>query len=249
MDASSPHGAAPPAFTYSGQELDALAGARNYHAWIARRFAPYLGARIVEVGAGIGSFAGHLRAAAPRARLTLVEPAENNWPHLRARFADDSRVRTVRGYVEDAGGAESADSVVAVNVMEHVEDDDAFRRAAHRLLVPGGHALIYVPALPALYGELDRAFEHHRRYTRLVLTGRLAGAGFTPLRVHYTNLPGVLAWWMAGRVLRRRTVRAGDARLYDRWMIPWISRLERVWTPPLGQSLIAVARKDPEGAR
>lgn len=236
--------AAPRPFTYSGSELDALEGARNYHRWIARRFAPYLGPRIVEVGAGIGTFAEHLLEAAPRADFTLVEPAGNNYPHLAARFADRPRVRTVQGYADDAGEPGSADSLVAVNVMEHVQDDGGFLRAAHRLLAPGGHALLFVPALPALYGTLDEAFEHVRRYTRGELDGKLRAAGLQPLCVRYTNFPGVVAWWLSGKVLRRRTLTARDARLYDRWVIPWVSALERVWTPPLAQSLIAVARKD-----
>ena len=150
----------------------------------------------------------------------------------------------MQGYLEDAGPAGSADAVVAVNVMEHVRDDDAFLRTAHRLLAPGGHALLFVPALPALFGTLDEAFEHFRRYTRPVLADRLREAGLEPLRVQYTNLPGVAAWWLSGKVLRRRTLTARDARLYDRWVVPWVSALERVWTPPLAQSLIAVARKD-----
>lgn len=230
-------------FAYSGEELDALAGAVNYYRWIVRRFRPYLGARIVEAGAGIGTFAAHLREAAPQARLTLVEPAANNHPHLAARFATDARVRTVHGYLAEAGDDASADTVVAVNVMEHVEDDAAFLATARRLLAPGGHLCLYVPALPAIYGTLDEAFEHHRRYTRAGLRARLLGAGFRPLRIAYTNLPGVAAWWVSGRVLRRRTVTARDAKLYDRWMIPWISALERVWSPPAGQSLIAIATR------
>lgn len=242
-----PPPAHPAAFTYAGEELDALAGARNYHAWIAERFAPWLGRRIVEAGAGIGSFAAHLRAAAPHAELTLVEPAENNWPRLHAAFAGDPAVRTVRGYLGDAGGPGYADTVVAVNVMEHVRDDAEFLRTAHRLLSPGGHLLLFIPALPALYGTLDEAFDHFRRYTRPELEAKLRGAGFAPRSIRYTNLPGVLAWWLSGRVLRRRTVTAADARLYDRWMIPWISRLERVWQPPLGQSLIAVAQREEVG--
>lgn len=232
------------AFTYSGEELDALAGARNYYRWIVRRFSPYLGRRVVEVGAGIGTFAEHLLEAAPGTELTLVEPAANNYPHLQARFADHPHVRTQKGYLEDAGEAGSADSIVAVNVMEHVRDDDAFIRAAHRLLAPGGHLLLFVPAVPAIYGSLDKAFEHFRRYTKPVLAGRLRGAGLEPLRVQYTNLPGVAAWWLSGKVLRKQTVSARDARIYDRWVIPWVQALERVWTPPVGQSLIAIARKN-----
>jgi SAM-dependent methyltransferase len=231
-------------YTYSGDELDALAGAVNYHRWIARRFAPHLGERIVEAGAGIGTFAAHLGEAAPAAHLTLVEPAANNYPHLAARHAADPRVRTVHGYLADAGPDGSADTVVAVNVLEHVQDDAAFLATAHRLLAPGGHLCLYVPAVPAIYGTLDEAFEHHRRYTRRGLRSRLEGAGFAVRSLAYTNLPGVAAWWLSGRVLRKRTVSPRDARLYDRWMIPWIAALERVWRPPLGQSLIAVAAKE-----
>ncbi|HEX8904864.1 MAG TPA: class I SAM-dependent methyltransferase, partial [Longimicrobiaceae bacterium] len=193
-------------FTYSGEELDALAEARNYYGWISGRFAPYLGGRILEVGAGIGTFTEHLLARAPGARITVVEPAENNYPHLERRFSGDPRVTPRYGYLDETVEPGSADSVVAVNVMEHVEDDGAFLRNAARALSPGGHVCLFVPALPALFGSLDRAFDHFRRYTRPVLRGRLESAGLTPVDVRYMNLPGVAAWWMAGKVLRRTTV-------------------------------------------
>jgi SAM-dependent methyltransferase len=238
-----PHAHPAPAFTYTGDELDALADAHNYHAWIARRFAPYLGHHIVEAGAGIGTFATHLRRAAPAARLTLVEPAANLHPRLAQNHAHDPHVRTVHGYLEDAGDDASADTLVAVNVLEHVHDDAAFLRTAHRLLTPGGHLLLFVPALPALHGTLDEAFEHHRRYTRRTLQRRIRDAGFAVQHVAYTNLPGAAAWWITGKLLRRRTLTPRAVRLYDRWMIPWIAALERKWTPPVGQSLIAIARR------
>ena len=135
-----------------------MAAAPNYYRWIVGRCEPYLGRRIVEVGAGIGTFAEHLLRAAPGAELTLIEPADNNFPHLRARFADRPRVRTRQGYLEDGGEAQGADAIVAVNVMEHVHDDAAFLAAARRRLAPGGQLLLFVPALPALYGTLDEAF-------------------------------------------------------------------------------------------
>ena len=231
------------AFTYSGEELDALAGARNYYGWIADRFAPALGPRIVEAGAGIGTFTGYLLARRPDARVTAVEPAGNNFPHLARRFAGDARVTPLRGYLDDTFPPASADAVVAVNVMEHVADDGAFLRAAARALVPGGHVLLFVPALPALFGSLDRAFEHHRRYTRPVLRARLAAAGLEALDVRYLNLPGVAAWFLTGRVLRRTTVGTRQVAWYDRWVIPWVRALESRVRPPLGQSLLAIARK------
>jgi SAM-dependent methyltransferase len=235
------------AFRYAGEELDALAGAVNYYRWIVRRFRPYLGERIVEAGAGIGTFAAHLRDAAPDARLTLVEPAANNFPHLAARYAADDRVRTVHGYLEDGGDAASADTIVAVNVLEHVLDDRAFLAAARMLLAPGGHVLLFVPALPALYGTLDEAFEHHRRYTRRGLADQLAGHGFRIERIAYRNLPGVLSWFAAGRILRRRTISVRQAKLYDRYVIPAVSAIERRWSPPFGPSLLAIATRLPGG--
>lgn len=243
----SPSAAEAVRFTYSGDELDALAGARNYYGWIADRFAPFLGPRIVEVGAGIGTFTAHLLERRPDAAITAVEPAGNNFPHLAARFAADPRVTPLRGYLDGTFAPGEADAVVAVNVLEHVQDDAGFVRAAVRALAPGGHLCLFVPALPALFGSLDRAFEHHRRYTRPMLRGLLDGAGLRTLRLGYMNLPGTAAWWLSGRVLRRRTVSARDARIYDRWMVPWVRALEERWSPPFGQSLLAVARREEGG--
>lgn len=231
------------AFSYASDELDAMAGATNYYDWIVDRFRPFLGGRILEVGAGIGTFSEYLAAAAPGATLTLVEPAGNNVPRLTERFAGHPGVSVVHGVLGEALPAATADSVVAVNVLEHVQDDAAFVAHAARVLSPGGHLLLFVPAGPGIFGTLDEAFEHYRRYEREGLRALLGAAGFELHDLRYTNLPGVLAWWLTGRVLRRRTVTARSARTYDRLVIPWLRRLERHWTPPLGQSLVAVARR------
>jgi SAM-dependent methyltransferase len=236
--------ALPSQFTYSGSELDSLAEAVNYYRFIAGQFAPHLGERVVEVGAGIGTFAQHLlQATAPRPvkQLMLIEPAENNLPHLRRCFDGDARVTTAGGYLESHAATLKADSLVAVNVLEHVEDDVAFLRAARQVLAPSGRLLLFVPALPLIFGTLDRAFEHHRRYTKQVLNVRLRVAGFRPRSIRYVNLPGVVSWFVAGRVLRRKTIAPRDVRLYDRYVVPWVSWLDQRIEPPFGQSLIAVA--------
>jgi FkbM family methyltransferase len=239
----------PADFNYSGEELDALGEARNYYRWISSRFAPYLGARMVEVGAGIGTFLSYLLALRPEARVTAIEPADNNFPHLARRFADDARVTPVHGYLDGAVPSAAADAVVAVNVMEHVEDDAAFLRHAARALAPGGHLLLFVPALPALFGTLDQAFEHYRRYTRPELLEKLRAAGLEPVEVRYMNVTGIAAWWLWSKVLRRRTITAGDARVYDRWVVPVVRFLEDRFTPPVGNALLAIARKNVENGR
>jgi SAM-dependent methyltransferase len=230
-------------FTYASTELDAMASAPNYYQAILSFFAPHLGREVMEVGAGIGTFSALLARAPGVERLHLLEPADNNFPLLRDRFADDARVRAAHGYLEQHAAAfdHAVDAVVTVNVLEHVPDDAAFLRAARTVLRPGGRLLIFVPALPAIYGSLDRVFEHHRRYTRRTLGAALRDAGFRVPVLRYVNLPGVLAWFITGRVLRKTTLAPRDVAAYDRLVIPWLMKLERRWSPPLGQSLLAVA--------
>lgn len=231
----------PTDFAYSGTELDALAAAPNYYRFVAREFAPHVGARAVEVGAGIGTFAEHLMRESALRELVLVEPAINNYPVLRERFEARPGVRTVQGYLEDCDDLRGLDSLVAVNVLEHTPDDVSFLRAAHSVLRPGGKALVFVPAVQAIFGSLDREFEHYRRYGKPTLRKAFADAGFRDVRVRYVNSIGIAAWFLAGRVFKWRTIEARRAAFYDRWVVPWLMPLERKVEPPVGQSLLAIA--------
>jgi SAM-dependent methyltransferase len=230
-------------FSYSGTELDAVAEATNYYDWIVDSFAGHIGDRCIEAGAGIGTVSELLlKRVSPRI-LTLIEPAENNVPVLRYRFAGDSRVKIYHGYLEDLTGSVESNSIIAVNVLEHVEKDDEFLEASYEILTPGGALLLLVPALPAIFGSLDRAFDHFRRYTKSGLRTSLVAAGFEVETIHYLNLVGVAAWFFSGRVLRRTTLGRGQVRFYDRWIIPFVRRLESVIPVPVGQSILAIARK------
>lgn len=230
-------------FAYSGSELDALAEAKNYYSWVLRQFEPYLGPDVIEVGAGIGTFSSHLLASPKVRRLFAVEPAANTLPHLHERFRGDDRVSVLSGYLSDHYQSLSADALVAVNVLEHVEDHAGFLRQAHEAVVPGGHLLLFVPALPILYGSLDKVFEHHRRYTKTSLREVIESAGWKPRRIAYMNFPGIAAWFMAGRVLKKTNIAPADARAYDRLVVPWLSRLEQLVPPPIGSNIIAIAKR------
>ncbi len=233
----------PTRFQYSGTELSAFQNANNYYRWILHWFVPYLGKRVVEVGAGVGTFSNYLLNGAEVSDLTLVEPADNLFPVLQQRLSRDARVKLVHGYLEDLDSSLSADSVVLVNVLEHIADSHAFLQAVHRILTPGGTLLVLVPALSWLYGSLDTAFSHVRRYSKPVLADELEKAGFRIERLRYFNLFGVATWFLAGKVFRWRALRTAYIRFYDRWVVAGWSRLERHWEPPIGQNLIAIARK------
>ncbi|MEA2705402.1 MAG: hypothetical protein QOH22_190 [Gemmatimonadaceae bacterium] len=230
-------------FSYSGTELDAVSEATNYYAWVFDSFFTAVGRNVAEVGAGTGTVSALMLSRASIDELLLIEPATNNVPALHQRFDGDSRVRIHFGYLEDVSSTLRVDTVIAVNVLEHVETDEAFLSDAYNALVDGGTLLLLVPAVPLIYGSLDRAFEHHRRYTRNGLETSLRSAGFEIEKLHYLNLIGVAAWFIAGRIMHRKTLGRGQVRFYDRWVIPWLRRLESLIQPPIGQSLLAIARK------
>lgn len=230
-------------FVYSGNELDAMAEARNYCRWILDFFAPYLGQKVIEIGAGAGTFSQLLLSSGRASELVLFEPGANLFPRLQQRFGNDPRVRLRPGSFDPSVLEGPVDSIVLVNVLEHILDDDALLLQIQRSLRPGGRVLLFVPALEWNYGSLDEAFEHHRRYSKSVLRKKLERAGFRIERARYVNFLGITSWFLAGKVLRRRTLRPRQVRWYDRWIIPWSFKLEQIWEPPVGQSLVAVAVK------
>jgi SAM-dependent methyltransferase len=230
-------------FAYVSTELHALAAAKNYYRWVISQFAPYIGKRVIEVGAGIGTFAQSLLNNVTVSELVLVEPSDNLFPLLQRRFAEEPRVKSVHGYFQLIASPATADSIVLVNVLEHIAEDQAFLNDAHATLTPGGTLLLLVPALPWIYGSLDQAFGHYRRYTKTSLASKLQVAGFGIIRLAYVNLLGIVGWFLTGKVLKRMTIKSRHVRWYDQWVIPWLLRLEGRWEPPCGQSLIVIARK------
>lgn len=229
-------------FVYSGTELDAMAEARNYCHWIMRYFRPYLGRRVVEIGAGTGTFSDLLLNSKGTERLVLFEAAGNLFPQLSRRFSDE-RVRLHQSAFDAALLDEPADSIVLVNVLEHIRDDSALLSQIYQSLQPGGSLLLFVPALEWNYGSLDKAFEHYRRYSKNGLKKELRNAGFRIERVRYANIMGIVSWFVAGNVLRQTTLKPAQVRWYDRWIVSWSFKFEQFWEPPLGQSLLAVALK------
>jgi SAM-dependent methyltransferase len=229
-------------FVYSGTELDAMAEARNYCRWIMRYFAPYLGRRVVEIGAGTGTFSELLLNSERTVDLVLFEAARNLFPQLRQRFAN-RQIRLHCGAFDPSVLDGPADSIVLVNVLEHILDDAALLSQIEQCLRPGGSLLLFVPALSWNYGSLDKAFGHHRRYSKRELGLKFQEARLRVQLVRYVNMMGIPSWFLAGRVLRQTTLKPSQVRWYDRWIIPWSFKLEQICEPPVGQSLLAVAVK------
>ena len=214
------------------------ADAPRYNRWLTSRVAPWVGRRVLEIGAGIGNMAEYFL---DRERLVLAEPEAAYRERLSARFAGQPQVKVVplRLPAVDTGlAAERLDTVICLNVLEHVEEDVAALEAMRGLLTRQGRVVLLVPALRFLYGTLDTALGHYRRYTATELRQKIAAAGLRLIHLEYFNLAGIPGWWVTGRLLRRTIIPSGSLRLYDA-LVP-LFRLERVLPWRIGQSLIAV---------
>jgi SAM-dependent methyltransferase len=227
----------------TGRSLEDSSGAhqRRYRAFQLSLIEPHCGPSVLEVGAGLGEFASQLRGLR-RHVVTDVDPDAVS--AMARRFADrpevEARVFDLAQGALDLGTPVS--TVVAINVLEHIDDDTGALRALAAMTEPGGRIVLWVPAYMQLYGDFDRAVGHVRRYTPTTIRAAIRNAGLGLEVAKPVNLLGGIAWWVT---VRRGGVGAPDPRLvrtYDRFVVPVTRAIERRVTPPFGQSVLAVAR-------
>jgi SAM-dependent methyltransferase len=215
--------------------------APRYNAWLLERARPYLGARVVDVGAGLGTFVEPL--ARERALVVAVEPDATDAAALRRRFAGVPNVRVEERdalSIADADLGGPFDAAICFNVLEHIGDDVAALRAIASQLRTGGHLCLLVPAHQALYGTIDRNVGHVRRYDRASLHAAFAAAAFEVVDMRYVNPLGALGWAVSSLALRREQVPEGPLKAYDR-LVPVLRAIDRL-PLPFGLSVWAVAK-------
>jgi SAM-dependent methyltransferase len=224
-------------------DLEIMSSAVNYRRWLFDQVAAYRGRRVLEVGAGIGNYTGFLADAE---QVVSIDVHAGALAVLRAKYAGDARVAIHQADIADPScrslASYGCDSAICFNVLEHVEDHVGALRNIAAILVPGGRLLLIVPALPFIYGTVDRSLCHHRRYTRASLRAALAEAGYAAERVWWMNFPGIFGWFLNNRVLKRREESAAQIAFYDRFVVPCVRRVESVVRPPVGLSLVCVAQ-------
>jgi SAM-dependent methyltransferase len=223
--------------------LNNLTGTPQYLSWLAGTLRPYLGDSVLEVGAGIGNIASRLMG-----RKLLYVAAETDSLHLHAlnnRFlrTPNVRVRPIDPATPaDFHGLEATfDTVLAVNVLEYLEDPAATIAALERSLKPGGRLIALVPQGPGLYGTLDKVMGHRRRYAAGDLSQLLEANGFKVERMLNFNKICAPPWRIYSRLLRSNRINKLTLKLFDKSVWIW-RRLDRFF-PWNGLSLIAVARK------
>jgi len=230
--------------TYTVQDQERMARAKNYVAWQSRLILPELGQRVVEVGCGAGNFTGELL---DREAVIALDMEPECIEHLRARYPDRPNLRALVCDPCSASFADlaryHADSCVCSNVLEHIEDDERALAAMAAILEPRGKIVLWVPAFQALYGPIDRRLNHYRRYRRNDLVRLAERTGLDLKNIHYVNVAGFFLWWASSHILRQQSLAEIQIDIFDRLIAPWLSPLEAVIRPPFGQSLFAVLKK------
>jgi SAM-dependent methyltransferase len=228
---------------YGRGVLNNLAGTPQYLNWLAAMLRPHIGDTVLELGAGIGNLSGRLMA-----RRTCYVAGENDPLHLHAlrnRFlrTPNVSVQAVDPQQDDFTMLGRFDTVLCLNVLEYVESPAAVVAALARVVKPGGTLIALAPHNSALYGSLDRAMGHKRRFHHKEMSALLENAGFRVEKT-YRLRSGAPAWWLYGKVLRRRAVSKLALKIFDKTVWFW-RRADRVlpWT---ALSLVMVARKTGE---
>ncbi len=229
---------------YTVEDQDRMKDAENYFAWQSRLVRRELGRRVLEVGCGLGNFT---RMLLDRDAVIAVDIEPACIQRLKQRFAQRDNLHA---FVCDVAAPEfrglarlRPDSCVCLNVLEHVEDQDTALEAMASVLVPGGVIVLLVPAFQALYGPIDHNLGHHRRYSRGSLRQLAGRAGLRIRKVHFMNCVGFFGWWTNSHILKREAQSEHQIRVFDRYLVPVISGVERLVRPPFGQSLFAVLEK------
>lgn len=230
--------------TYEGSDLEALATLHRYQNWIVESFQPYLSGRAIEFGAGIGNISMLVRSHV--STFDLVEPSANLAAPLKQRFGEDENIAIYEETLEThlpKIADETYDSVVLVNVMEHIEDDVAALEGLYRILKPGGHLMLFVPALKFLYSDLDALVGHFRRYQRTELNDRVADAGFDIIVSKYFDVIGVAPWWLLNTKMGATGFNPLLVGIYDAVFAPLSRGLESLVSPPFGKNILLVVRR------
>lgn len=229
---------------YKGEDLEILADLPNYYGWIIEKFRPWLNGRTIEIGAGIGTISSLIFDDADE--LILVEPSAHLTDCLPSSITKSKKVSIYNETLEQRlpqMTGQSCDTIIMVNVLEHIEDDGAAIEALHRILKPEGALLLFVPALQFLYSALDHKHGHFRRYHLRQLEYKLNAHGFKIQDSRYFDIAGVLPWWLINTLGGKTHFNPALANFYDQYFIPITKFFERFISPPFGKNIIIIAKR------
>ena len=225
------------------ETLRRMSGLDRYNDWIIEHITPWVGDNVLEAGSGIGNIS---RYFLDRKKLILTDIRDDYLAILKDKFRYLPKVLFEVYDLEKSGAHlrnRGIDTIVALNVLEHIKDDTFALREMASILSPGGYLILQLPAHRFLYGSLDRKLNHFRRYTIREIREKLEANGFTAERFFRMNMFGAIGWFLYSRILKRELLPKGPLSVFD-LLTPVFMAIERTVPVPIGLSIIAVGRKE-----
>jgi SAM-dependent methyltransferase len=231
-------------YSYEGSELELFSRALNWKSYWGSLVRPYVGSTVLDVGAGIGATA-QLLCGSSQLKWIALEPD----PKLAEEIARRQRAGTVPatcaikvGTVSDLSNEEKFDSILYIDVLEHIEDDHGeFCRSAEHLR-PGGHLIVLAPAHQFLFSPFDKSVGHCRRYDKRSM-GALEGSDLDRVRIDYLDSVGMLASLANRLLLKSGMPTNSQIALWDKMMVRPSRFLDGFFGHVLGKSILGVWRK------
>jgi glycosyltransferase involved in cell wall biosynthesis len=230
---------------YGHAILHSLSRTHRFNKWMADKISPWLGNSVLEIGSGLGNLT--LRSI-PRDHYVATDVDPMHLTYLHSRFRDypylDVKEVDVQRPDHFADLQMKFDTVICLNVLEHVPDYASSLRNIYSALLPGGRAIILVPQGQWLFGSLDRVLDHQLRYSKKLLRERSKSAGFTVEQVMSFNKAGLLPWFLNGKILRRKAFGRVQLKIFDSMV--WLWKILDHILPLPGLSIIAILRRPEE---
>ncbi len=228
--------------------LKTIALANHFNAWMYHTIKPFCKGNILEIGSGLGNISELFFQ--DQANIYLSDIRDSYCMELNDRFNECSTllgIETINLVDPDfdkkfANHFNSFDTVFALNVVEHIFDDQAAITNCYKLLNPGGHLIILVPAYQWLYNNFDRELEHYRRYSRRGIESLLLSCDFSIYHSQYYNAAGMAGWFVSGKMKHHKIIPASQIRLFNKLVI-FFKLFDRLIFNSFGLSVITVGRK------
>jgi len=222
------------------EQQQRLAKADAYLYWLFKNLESFIGQRVLDVGCAIGNITQFF---IDRQHVVGIDVAPEMIEEIKKRFAEHGNFRAYVYDITDpavlALRQENLDTVVCVHVLEHVYDDQQALRHLRGLLPAGGRLILLVPVVKWVWGTLDEATGHQRRYTWRELRPLLERHGFRVKDHWYVNFLAIFGWFVTGRILHHKIIPSGQYSLYNR-LTPLLARLETWIRPPIGLSVACI---------
>jgi len=223
------------------QNMDFMSRVNKYNQYIYENLKPFLGTSILDVGCGVGNVTRYFQDK------NLIVGIDGEPEYLEAFRKNCKNARAVQMDIAQPSAYDqlksfSFDTAVMTNVLEHIKDDALVLSSLYKLLPPKGKIVIVVPAYQWLFGTLDEYDLHYRRYSSRTLLPLLRSCGFKPLRYFYFNVPGILLWYLSGKILKHQTHQEKEGELINK-VVGLVKLIDKITLNSLGLSLVAVAEK------